>query len=224
MTDANFDLCTEFPELCGMTVNYHPPLAFANPDAPSQYISYGDSEAFSCTVTIQESFKTVQSVIDSMNHYENMGIEAGKMLDFNITMGARFYSEAAPNNATNIGEGEANLFIEIPELKQLENNEKAEEAFADVFAPSNDEKYYQYDMLADSFEYTPMKNETTGADVPTFSTVEFGFRISSDENEPTFMGIDFGAEMPYESIEWGQQISQWAHFKVYDNTGANALG
>jgi hypothetical protein len=56
MTDTNFDLCTEFPELCGMTSNYHPPLAFANPDAPSQYISYGDSEAFSCTVTIQESF------------------------------------------------------------------------------------------------------------------------------------------------------------------------
>ena len=77
MTDVNFDLCTEFPELCGMTTNYRPPLAFANPDSPSQYVSFGDQEMFGCSVTIQESFATVQSVIDSLNHYENMGIEAG---------------------------------------------------------------------------------------------------------------------------------------------------
>ena len=136
-----------------------------------------------------------------------MGIEAGKTLDFNVTMGARYYSASNPTSGQNIGEGQANLWIEIPELKQLENNEKAEEAFADIFAPSTEEKYYQYDKLSESFEYTPMRNETTGTDVASFSTAEFGYRISSDTTDPVYMGIVFGAEMPYEALEWGSKMT-----------------
>ena len=52
-----------------------------------------------------------------------------------------------------------------------------------------------------------MRNESSGYDVPSFSTVEFGFRISSDETEPTYMGISFGAEMPYENLEWDSEIT-----------------
>ena len=143
-----------------------------------------------------------------------MGIEAGQAINFNVTMGARFYTRADSQNAQNLGEGNATLWIEIPELKQLENNEQAEEAFADIFAPATDEVYYQYDMLADSFEYTPMRNATSNTDVASFSTAEFGYRISSNTSEPTYMGIVFGAEMPYEELEWGSSITQWAHFAV----------
>lgn len=52
-----------------------------------------------------------------------------------------------------------------------------------------------------------MRNETTGTDVASFSTVEFGYRVSSNTSEPTYMGIVFGAEMPYEELEWGSSIT-----------------
>lgn len=91
----------------------------------------------------------------------------------------------------NIGENGVDIGLTVPEINIFNDNSEAEGEFEDVY----DEVLVYIDVMGENAEYTQII-DTTGAASDAFTHAQFGYRLSSNETEDTYIGIIFETELP----------------------------
>ena len=108
MMDPDFDMCREFPDLCGYEDIDAGSIPMPELRArPGLYKGEYDT-TFYCTAEAHMKWADVEALIDSLNYFYGYGITAGASWDFPVSQGVFRYAteESLPEK---IGEGDASL-------------------------------------------------------------------------------------------------------------------
>jgi hypothetical protein len=94
LLDPNFELCNEFPSLCGYEDDFKIPVPKFYGDWPGFYSTdFGEDMILqTCEAVFVARYSKVLDVVENINHfYGSKGnmIKPGNSWDFEITMGAR---------------------------------------------------------------------------------------------------------------------------------------
>lgn len=226
LMDPDFELCAEFPEVCGYLSDIEIPQFEASWDdyRRSEVLASGDV-LYTCKAEITEMFGNIKSLINTANGVYGLGIYPGAQHDYVVAAGVRKWSyDSTTNTETMTGiieNAEVGITGTVPELPELENHDDFD-MFDDIF----DIPDVTYDILGGSglshSLYTTEETDDSGnvteiwADV--FTEVFFGYRVSANETEPTYLGIMFETTMPEDIIVGTSgKLVNWAKYEMYVN-------
>ena len=100
--DANFDLCTSFPELCGITSSFTIPLPVAPPAGEAGYTKVvGKQTMYTCKAELTSTFSEVMEVLSTLQYAYDFNLEARDIYDLPLMMGARVYADENATTFTN---------------------------------------------------------------------------------------------------------------------------
>ena len=223
MMDPNFDMCREFPFLCGFETDFESfEIPTFHPAENANVLIKGDTENYyTCRAVLWERFGVVSDVIDSLNYFYNANITAGAEYNATIEMGARKYETLEAETSTLIGDENydvtANFYV--PELSIFYDFDAAEEFFDEIFGA--DENDAHYDVMGEAWSHKEIEtvNATGTFYDDAFSRVKVGYKLNNTEEEPIYIGFIFEAEMPQDKLVSGAEVIQWAKYTLYDNEG-----
>ena len=175
MMDPDFYLCYEFSELCGYESYDGDDFGIPEPwPVPGgQTIKKGDTHTtITCKAELYDSWYNIEALIDSANYFYNANITAGNSWEFAVKQGIRSYAQI-DNVPTQVGEGDASLYLFVPELSIFFNYDEAEEIFDDIFGV--DESTGHYDSMGEYWGWGEYLDESTNEYVYLYNHVEFGY-------------------------------------------------
>lgn len=224
MMDPDFDMCHEFPDLCGyeeMDDFDIPTFKRAN-DGANTYYTSGDMTYYTCKAQTFAMWGEVSTLIDSLNYFYAAGIAPGAEFVHQIDIGARFMSDPEDlETITNLGESTVDAHLKVPDLAIFTDYSDAEEEFSDIFENATTQEDY-IDIMGETWgygEYLETDDAGNEAWKQAFSHVSFGYKIPASEDEPTYIGIMFEAEGEEEKMVDGAYIINWAKYTLWGNNG-----
>ena len=206
--DEEFDMCVNFPSLCGYQMDYDTPYFQPTSENSNQHYEDDDYNVYTCKAVVYESMYELMTLVDSLNYYYDANITANNEFEHDIKMGARMYASLSTsgNDVVNFGESEQNVWAMVPELSIFTNFDEAEDIFDDIFGDDDEEEGDYIDIMGSSYEWTEIWNESTdNFEGYASSSVEFGYKVSEDED--TMLGIMFSIEMPADKLVSGTVIT-----------------
>jgi len=222
MMDPSFELCMNFPELCGFETDFESfeIPTFQPAEEANVYISGDTENYYTCKAVLYERFGVVSDVIDSLNYFYNANITAGAEYNMTIEMGARKYESLDVEASTQIGESydvTANFYV--PELSIFYDFDAAEEFFDEIFGADEDKAHF--DVMGEAWSHKEIEttNSTGTFYDDAFSRVQVGYRLNTTEEEPIYIGFIFEAEFPQDKLISGAEVIQWAKYTLYDSDG-----
>lgn len=222
MMDPSFDLCMNFPELCGFETDFDSfeIPTFQPAEEANVYISGDTENYYTCRAVLYERFGVVSDVIDSLNYFYNANITAGAEYNMTIEMGARKYESLDVETSTQIGESydvTANFYV--PELSIFYDFDAAEEFFDEIFGADEDKAHF--DVMGEAWSHKEIEttNSTGTFYDDAFSRVQVGYKTNTTEEEPIYIGFIFEAEFPQDKLISGAEVIQWAKYTLYDKDG-----
>lgn len=79
----DFDLCWEFPELCGYSTDFDIPDLFEPAKVKANmYLSNTEEDIYTCNAQIWAKFGEVEALIDALNYFYDANITAGATAEF----------------------------------------------------------------------------------------------------------------------------------------------
>ena len=224
MMDPEFDMCHEFPDLCGyeeMDDFDIPTFKRANEGANTYYTS-GDYTTYTCKAQTFAMWGEVSTLIDSLNYFYDAGIAPGAFFEHYIDMGARQMVDPQDTSTiTNLGESSTYGSLYVPDLAIFADYSDAEEEFSDIFENATTEEDY-IDIMGDSWgygEYSETDDAGNEEWKQAYSHVSFGYKIPASEDEPTYIGIMFEAEGEQAKMVDGAKLINWAKYTLWDSKG-----
>ena len=185
------------------------------------HVSSDYDDMYSCRAEIWAKFGEVEAFIDLMNYFYSANITAGNSFQFYGSMGARTYESLEATSSTQLGESQnVEAWFYVPELSIFNDFEAAEDAFLDIISADDDGDHF--DMLGETWGHKELiETSTDGTETfkDAFTSVQFGYKLSRNETEPTYLGIQFAAEFPADKMVEGVEIVNWAKYTLYDSEG-----
>lgn len=219
MMDPDFYLCYEFSELCGYETWDEEGFELSEPTpVPNgQTIKRGETHTtITCKAELYDSWYNIEALIDSANYFYNANITAGNSWEFEIKQGIRSYPQI-DNVPSQIAEGDASLYLFVPELSIFFDYGEAEEVFDDIFGV--DESTGHYDKMGEYYGWGEYLDESTNEYVYLYNHVEFGYQLPTEDDENTYIGIHFDTEVPTEYFLDGAEITSWVKYTFIDDMG-----
>jgi hypothetical protein len=223
MMDPEFDMCHEFPDLCGYEEmdDFDLPTFKRAESGANTYYTSGDYTTYTCKARTYAMWGEVSTLIDSLNYFYDAGIAPGASFEHSIDMGAR--SMVSPEDVTtitNLGESTTTGHLVVPDLAIFADYSDAEEEFSDIFEQATTGDYI--DKLGEAWgygEYTETSSDGTEEYKQAYSHVTLGYKLPTEEDEKTYIGIMFEAEGESSKMVDGAYLINWAKYTLYGNDG-----
>lgn len=154
LMDPDFDMCVEFPELCGLLSEIDTPF-FNNPYEPyrsEETTTTGD--LYKCKGEIEAQLSDVKLFIDTVNSLYDIDVYPGREETFTIDAGVRHYTVdsagvmAGTSLMENVGVDVTARVPDLPELESFDNFDNIEDLF--------EQESVYFDIVGESgFMYSP---------------------------------------------------------------------
>ena len=187
MMDPDFDMCREFPDLCGYEEmdDFDIPTFKRAADGANTYHTNANNgmTTYTCKAQTFAMWGEVSTLIDSLNYFYAAGIAPGAYFEHAIDMGARKYlSKTDVENITNLGESTVYGHLEVPDLAIFADYSDAEEEFSEIFENATTQEDY-IDIMGEKWGYGEYEVTDEAGDVvpkQAYSHVSVGYKIPSD--------------------------------------------
>ena len=211
---ADFDFCSNFPELCGYeTAEIDVPVFFSDYENMgfTGYNIGSNQTLYSCEAYFQVNMKDVDETVENLNYFYNAGIEEGAYFNTTISMGARVWADYSATVATVLSEAnDTYAWAIVPQLDAFVDYSEAESTFDDIYNDPTAEAEDHFDIMGEYWSATYIEDDRDSTNVSAFDVftdVKFGYKVPANSTEDsTKIGILFSTEVPMEKMVYGDQL------------------